>query len=163
MKINRTVASKIGLFRGLISNLGVLILISSMLVCSIPGGGRTLTDSDAITPHVSVFPTLFPIGERSSLVITLSNKNSNSLRGIEPGDTFSFTFGAQAGSEIKLESAVLVNSSQFGVDNFTVSINASANQVSVTYQGPETAFPAADLFGVKLSLLAPSQLALEAS
>ncbi len=117
----------------------------------------TAQTSSAITPVVSISPPIFPVGQRSSLFITITNGNPTSTASIVNGDSFSFTFGPASGTALTLESPALVNSSSLNPSDFAVVMTA-ANQVTITYQGASRQFRAGESFAIKLSLMSPSSM-----
>ena len=131
------------------------ILIALTLAWSLvlPAFGQT---NSLITPVGVITPPLLPAGIRSSLFVSVSNGNRLSTALTAQGDTFRFTFGAGAGTELQLESGVLVNSTRLSASDFTVSITGL--QVVITCQSVAKVFGGGESFGVKVSVLAPADV-----
>ena len=106
--------------------LGVLL---SLVLALSPTTAALAQSGSSIIPVVTVSPSIFPIGEISSLFLSVTNGNTQQNRNIEEGDAFKFTFGAESGTGVALESAVLVNSSSLDARDFDVVIDL-ANKLS---------------------------------
>ena len=89
----------------------------------------------SIIPVVTVSPSIFPIGESSSLFLSVTNGNAQQGKNIQIGDAFKFTFGAASGTGFTLKSAVLVNSSSLNAGDFGVAVDLANKRVTVTYIG----------------------------
>ena len=113
--------------------------------------------STAISPVVSITPPIFPVGQRSSLVITVTNGNPSSTSNIATGDSFSFTFGPASGTALALDSPALVNASSLNALDFALVMTAP-NQLTVTYRGLPRPFRGGESFAVKLSITAPASM-----
>ena len=103
-----------------------------------------------ITPVITVSPGIFPIGQNSSIFLSVANGNASSNKNIQPGDTFVFTFDASSGTGFSLQSPVLVNSSTLTADDFGVSLSTSG-QITITYKGVAKIFTPGDSFTIKVS------------
>src|SRR5689334_4241367 len=103
------------------TSLGVLLCL--LLVLS-PATVALAQSGNAILPVVTVSPSIFPIGGRSNLFLSVTNGNGNSQQNktIQSGDAFKFTFGTTSGTGFTLESALLVNSSSLNAGDFMVAI-----------------------------------------
>jgi hypothetical protein len=77
---------------------------------------------------------------------------------IESGDLFRFTFDANAGSGLALQSPILVNSVTITPADFLVVVNSTAKTITITYVGATKAFAPGDSFGVKVSFTTPNQV-----
>src|SRR5262245_57815318 len=107
-----------------------IVLVSSIttpaLADDVDGNGTT------ITPVVTVFPTLFHVGETSGFFLSVSNGNPGSNKKIEPGNLFRFTFDANCGTGFTLDSPVLVNSSTVTPADFGAAIDATTKTITIT-------------------------------
>ena len=115
-------------------------------------------NGNKITPVVTVFPSLFSIGQTSSFFLSVSNGNPKSTQKMQPGDAFKFTFDANSGTGFALQSPVLVNSATLTPADFGVVINPANKTITITYTGAIKAFAPGDSFGVKVSFTTPGQV-----
>lgn len=139
--------------------LTIMLAIALVSVITTPAWADDDTGNGTkITPVVTVFPSLFPIGQTSSFFLSVSNGNPKSTKKIQSGDTFKFTFDANSGTGFALQSPVLVNSSTVTPADFGVVIDPTHKTVTITYIGATKDFAPGDSFGVKVSFTAPAQV-----
>lgn len=125
------------------------------VILAVPATVAAQTDK-LITPVVDIFPATFPINERSSTLVVISNGNPASTKSLQSGDAFRVTFPPV--SELQLEGPVLVNSSNLNPLDFGASINTADRQLIITYIGPSKEFKPGESFGVKVSFHAPANV-----
>ena len=110
-------------------NKQILTLIISAIL-ALPYAAVAQTNS-LITPVVTILPATFPMNERCSTVVVISNGNQASSKSLQMGDTFKVSFSSV--SDLQLESPVLLNSTTLNASEFGVSINAASRQLILTY------------------------------
>src|SRR5262245_14152291 len=114
------------------SVISMLLVIALLSVITTPAWADDDTGNGTkITPVITVFPTLFPIGQTASFFLSISNGNPGAKEAIQSGDTFRFTFDASSGTGFAIQSAVLVNSATVTSTDFIVAIDSTNKTITI--------------------------------
>jgi hypothetical protein len=136
----------------------IFTIMFSLVLSLLPVNVAWAQSNSQITPVITVFPALFPVGQTSSMFLSISNGNATSSNNIQAGDSFTFTFDGSSGAGFSLQSPILVNSMSLNPGDFGATIDSANKRITITYAGATKAFAPGDSFGVKLSFDAPSQV-----
>src|SRR5262249_17818527 len=107
----------------------------------------------SIAPFVDLSPRVFPIGQRASALLTITNQDLASGSVLNRGDAFAFAFDLPWGGPVALAGPVLVNSQTFLPSEFAA--GARGGVVTLTHIGEAKIMPRGDAVSVLVDFLAP--------
>jgi len=116
-------------------------VFASILVVSAAWAQDTQTK---IVPKFTVAPPAFESRKVSELQITLSNLNAAATEPIQSGDTFRFSLQVPGAKVETVRPSVVIGSTKFPAQDFTVTAGPGENEITLSYIGPAMPLGVAD-------------------
>jgi collagen triple helix repeat protein len=109
-----------------------------------------------IRPAVSLSPNIIGVGQRVTVVASITDQNPLSNQQLHPGDMFTLDLDMADGQLDAWLCGLLVTSHTLSRSDFVTGPGLGPTEIMITYEGPSVQFSPGDSIGVKFVMTAPS-------